>query len=86
MSAGAVPVVLARGGQPEIVRDGIDGLHFTDEAGLIDATDRLANDNDMRRRLSASATRRAREFDVDVFAERLTDIVRDVTRTESRAG
>jgi glycosyltransferase involved in cell wall biosynthesis len=75
MSAGAVPIVLAGGGQVEIVRDGIDGYHFSDEAGLAART-RLVTDDDQRRAdLARAAHDRAQDFSMDRFGERLRTIV-----------
>lgn len=78
MSAGAVPIVLARGGQPEIVRSDIDGLLFDSVQELVAATEKVAGDASLRQRLSASAEARAHEFDMDVFGERLRAIVDEV--------
>lgn len=75
MSAGAVPVVMASGGQVDIVRDGIDGLVFHDEAGLVAHTAALMADAERRARLSASAVTRAQHYGVEAFSARLTSLV-----------
>jgi glycosyltransferase involved in cell wall biosynthesis len=80
MSAGAVPIVMAAGGQPDIVRDGVDGLLFTTRQGLLDATGRLLSDPEMRERLSASAIDRAARFGVESFAVRLESLLGRVDR------
>ncbi|GIU85353.1 MAG: hypothetical protein KatS3mg008_2128 [Acidimicrobiales bacterium] len=69
MSAGAVPVVIGAAGQAEVVRDGIDGMHFHTLDELVTATLRLVRDDQLRRRLSESARARAAEFSWEVFSE-----------------
>jgi glycosyltransferase involved in cell wall biosynthesis len=80
MSAGAVPVVLARGGQPEIVRAGVDGLLFDTLDELVACTERVIRDDELRERFSASAHERAREFAMHAFGERLREVVDDLMR------
>jgi glycosyltransferase involved in cell wall biosynthesis len=78
MSAGAVPVVMDAGGQPEIVRDGVDGLCFSDLDGLVATTAGLLGDRARRERLAEAARRRAERYGVDAFARRLDDLVERV--------
>jgi len=73
MSAGAVPVVVARGGQPEIVEEGTGLLWETFEE-CAEATWRLCRDEALCARLSAGARRRAGDFAFPVFAERAREL------------
>ena len=75
MSAGAVPVVLGVGGLAETVRHGNDGYHFRTLDGLVAITEQLLGDERTRERLAANAQRRAQEYSVDAFADRLRRIV-----------
>ena len=75
MSAGCVPIVIDAGGQPEIVRDGIDGLLFHDLDGLVRATRRVLADAELRAGRAAAAMRRSRRYGLDAFAGRLTALV-----------
>ena len=70
MAAGAVPVVIDRAGQREIVRHSIDGYRWTDPEQLMSFTRRLAAEDDLRSRLAAEAVRRAQLFSDAAFAER----------------
>lgn len=72
MSAGAVPVVVARGGQPEIVGD--DGFLFETLEQCADATRRLCAGEALRADLCARARRRAESFAFPVFAERAREL------------
>ena len=78
MSAGAVPVVMDAGGQPDIVRDGIDGMVFADAAGLVAATARLIGDDELLAALSSSARERAERYGFDHFGARLSTMVADL--------
>lgn len=71
MAAGCVPVVVARGGQPELVTHGVDGFLWQtlDELGVY--TLRLLQDEELRRNMAASARRSARRFDHPHFAANL---------------
>lgn len=71
MSAGAVPVVIGRGGLVETVRDGVDGFVFADVDGLVERTRRLVDDPALRAKMAASAGRRAEEFSLPAFDQRL---------------
>jgi hypothetical protein len=75
MSAGAVPVVMAAGGQPDIVRDGVDGFVFHDLDGLVARTAELLGDPVRRGELSAAAVARARPYGFDRFSARLSTVV-----------
>jgi glycosyltransferase involved in cell wall biosynthesis len=76
MSAGCVPVVIRKGGQPEIVEHGSSGYLWDTLDELVTLTRGLANDPDHRRRMSAAAEARAKKFtDTDDFAANMLRIV-----------
>ena len=72
MSAGAVPVVVARGGQPEIV--GEAGVLWETFEECAEATQRLCEDGALRARLGEEARRRAEDFAFPRFAERAREL------------
>lgn len=67
MSRGIVPIVIAMGGQPEIVRHGIDGLLWRDLDELVAQTRMLAADEGLRVKLAAAARAGSRRFDRALF-------------------
>jgi len=67
MSAGAVPVVYATGGQKEIVTDEVDGYWWTDIDRLVDQTRRLANDDELRSELGRQAVLSSQRFSKETF-------------------
>jgi glycosyltransferase involved in cell wall biosynthesis len=75
MSAGAVPVVMDVGGQPEIVRDGVDGLLFHDLDGLVGRTIGLVGDRRARAHLAQAAEARAERYGLEAFGARLERLV-----------
>lgn len=70
MAAGAVPVVIDRAGQREIVRDGVDGYRWRTLDELADRTLRVAADDALRARLANAAVLRAAEYSEEAFATR----------------
>jgi glycosyltransferase involved in cell wall biosynthesis len=79
MSAGAVPVAFAAAGPLEAFRDGVEGRHFRDVDGLVDATSALLTDAPGRRAMAAAAAARAADFGMDAFADRLRRHVEALT-------
>ncbi len=80
MSAGCIPVVIRKGGQKEIVRDGINGFTFLDLEELKKKTlDIIRGEIDEKavRREAAAASRR---FSNERFARDLLSIVGDVMK------
>ncbi len=75
MSAGAVPVVIARAGLRETVRHGVDGYHFETVPELVALTRTLIDDPGARARMSASSARRAERFSIEAFEARLDGIL-----------
>jgi glycosyltransferase involved in cell wall biosynthesis len=75
-----VPVAaLDTGGTPDIVLDGTTGLLARTVPELADAVARLAADEDLRTRLSASAAvRAAAEFDLPVVVNRMEQLYGDL--------
>jgi glycosyltransferase involved in cell wall biosynthesis len=75
MAAGAVPVVIGRGGQREIVRHGLDGFLCTSLDEMATQTRRLMDDPDLLSRMSTSAQARAHEFSAQRSIDRLIELV-----------
>ena len=67
MAQGCVPVVIKRGGQPEIVRHGVDGFLWETLEELEHYTWLLARDDELRRSMSHSARQRAQVFRKERF-------------------
>jgi len=67
MAAGCVPVVINKGGQPEIVEHEVSGFVWETLDQLKDYTTRLISDDDLRLRMSAAARKRAQTFSREMF-------------------
>jgi glycosyltransferase involved in cell wall biosynthesis len=76
MSAGCVPVVIARGGQPEIVQHGVSGFLWNTLDELAHYTGLLTSDPELLTRMSAAARERARTFSKTAFMRRVTGALR----------
>jgi glycosyltransferase involved in cell wall biosynthesis len=74
MAAGCVPVVIDKGGQREIVRDGVDGFRWTRPSELVARTIQVTQDEYLRQRLAAAAIARAEAFSDRAFASRWREI------------
>jgi len=69
MAAGAVPVVINQGGQPEIVKPATDGYLWQNQIELIDQTLALINNEALRLKLSRGAQNRAKDFSPEKFCQ-----------------
>jgi len=77
MGAGAVPIVVGKAGQKEIVQDGVNGYYFRSLDDLVERTQTVARDPAVRQRLAEAARRRAGEFSTERFAARVRALVDD---------
>jgi len=69
MSAGAVPVVINKGGQPEIVATGINGLLWDNQQDLIKQTLAVIHDPKLFAKLQQQARLRAKDFSPAKFCQ-----------------
>lgn len=67
MSASCVPVVVNRGGQKEIVTDGVNGFLWESTHQLVERTRELARDSALLQRMGVHARTRYADFAVDRF-------------------
>lgn len=67
MAAGAVPVVINKGGQPEIVNHTINGFLWENQGQLMKQTLSLINNQSLRQKLAQAAQKRARDFSIKKF-------------------
>lgn len=75
MAAGCVPVVFAAGGQIEIVKDGLNGFLWQSEEELIHKTKILINNYKLYKNLCYSAQKKAEDFSLNLFYEKLNRII-----------
>jgi len=75
MSAGAVPVVYATGGQKEIVTDEVDGYWWVDIDRLVNQTRRLANDAALRSELGQQAVLSSKRFSRETFVANIDRLI-----------
>ena len=67
MAAGAVPIVIKKGGQPEIVSHALNGLLWTTKKELIKQTLEVIHHRDLRQKIKLQAQHRAQDFSVAKF-------------------
>jgi glycosyltransferase involved in cell wall biosynthesis len=76
MAAGCVPVVIRKGGQPEIVQHGASGFLWDTIDELVGYTHRLATVPELRDEMARAARSRARAFtDPDEFTARMLRVL-----------
>ena len=74
-AAGAVPVVINKGGQKEIVEEGKSGLLWTTKSQLFDTTLSVINDKSKLEKLKNGAIRNSRRFSIEKFLESYEKII-----------
>jgi glycosyltransferase involved in cell wall biosynthesis len=75
MAGGCVPIVINKGGQPEIVEDGKSGLLWNDLSQLEELTLKVAGDSKLRNEISLKAIERSKLFAKDKFAENFIKLI-----------
>lgn len=78
MARGAVPVVIDRGGQPEVLGANGSGYLWSEPAHLVARTRELIADPALRRRMGEAARARSRRFSREEFKRRMEDALRPV--------
>lgn len=86
MSAGAVPIVINKGGQPEIVEHGISGFLWNTLDELREYTRLLAADEPLRLRMSIAARERAELFSRSRFVSEFARLVDSIRSGSSATG
>jgi glycosyltransferase involved in cell wall biosynthesis len=74
MSAGCVPVVINKGGQKEIVDEGINGYRWNTIDELTEKTRMLINDKNLLQDFSVNAKKKSFEYSADAFNTRFIEI------------
>jgi len=69
MSAGAVPIVINKGGQPEIVAHNINGLLWQTQDELINYTNQVIDNPKLQHKLAKAAQERSRDFSKARFCQ-----------------
>ena len=84
--AGTAVLATDRGGPPEFVRDGEDGLLVDpfDTVAMSDALGRLLSDDAFRRSMAAAGRARVAEFAWPVIVDAYRSVYRDVTAADER--
>ena len=75
MSFGCIPVVVGKGGQPEIVHHGLNGLLWNNIEELKESTLNLINDPKRREKLAKVAIETSRQFQTDQFEIRVKELL-----------
>ncbi|MFN2463700.1 MAG: glycosyltransferase family 4 protein [Candidatus Dormibacteria bacterium] len=78
MGHGAVPVVINAGGQPEVVRDGIDGYLWRSTTELKSRTLELTEDPALRQRMGEQGRAGCDRFSRDAFRRGIVSAVRPI--------
>ena len=75
MASGLVPVVINKGGIPEIVDNGVNGFLWKNIDELIEKTKKLIDDEDLTNRMSQQSLINCRQFSKDNFEKKFLGII-----------
>ena len=78
MAAGCVPVVIAKGGQPEIVRHGVNGFLWSTLDELMQITWDLIADSARRQAISSVAIKDSRKYSIKEFHKNLSGLLAEI--------
>lgn len=78
MSYGAVPVVIAKGGQVETVKEGVTGFLWNDEEECVAKTVSLIENDDLRKSLAEAASIDANNYSLEAFFEKNGELFNDL--------
>lgn len=78
MASGCIPVVINKGGQPEIVEHGQSGFLWDTLSELQAQTLELINNSDLSKNTSKKALHRSKAFGVDRFQMRVDELLRKI--------
>ncbi len=76
MAGGCVPVVIAKGGQLEIIENNLNGYLWSSINELKEYTLKLISENDLREQLSQNAILRSANYSKKKFSQRIEELVR----------
>lgn len=74
-SAGAVPIVIAKGGQKEIVKQGVNGFLWETKIQLLELTNSLIDNYDLRQRIAKAAIVSSKRFSQENFIKEYEKII-----------
>lgn len=74
MAAGCVPIVINKGGQPEIVSHNQNGLLWNSKEELIKQTQMLIKDEKLREKLAKATQERAQDFSGEHFCQEIVKL------------
>ncbi len=77
MAGGAVPLVVNKGGLPEIVEDGKNGFSWEDLNELVEKTQKLIDDPTLLTKVSKQALVRSKDFSKEKFISEILKISHD---------
>ena len=75
MASGCVPIVINKGGQKEIIENGVNGFLWEKEEELIGKTKLLLKDNALREKMAKKAKERSKIFSKDRFCQEILKLV-----------
>lgn len=78
MSAGCIPVVIARAGQNEIISNGVNGYSWNTLKELRANTLKVIDDPDRAKILRAEAHKTSTHFSFQAFSDRLTELIKEL--------
>ncbi len=85
MAAGCVPVVINKGGQPEIVEHGVSGFLWNTPAEWRQYTIRLMQDEVLFQKMSGAARERSRRFSREAYVNRFHSLLASCLDEHSRS-
>ncbi|MGB9637514.1 MAG: glycosyltransferase, partial [Microgenomates group bacterium] len=75
MAAGCIPVVIAKGGQREIIDEAENGFFWEGKNDLINITLKIVKEEKSMKRLSKNAMLKSRHFSKEKFIERIYSLI-----------
>jgi glycosyltransferase involved in cell wall biosynthesis len=78
MASGCVPVVIGKGGQPEIIRHGVNGYLWYSMKELIESTRQLIDQPSMREKIAASALDDSKKYNRKHFRDRVDRLLQQI--------